>query len=332
VSNSKEPIKSAINWLLQKGFLPTQMMDSFAISIGGATFYRNNVNKRLAEGVTLKEAEEQAFLDMQEIAEETQQSARPDKISQQQASVLGRLILAFQNTPMQYARLIKKAVLDLQAGRGDAKSHISRIIYYGAIQNAIFYSLQTALFAMMFGDDEDDEVISTKTGRVINGSVDSLLRGMGVGGAVVSTVKNMIKTVYEQKQKPRNKREEGAVLMEFLNLSPPIGIKARQIMSGSKTLNWNEDKIAEMPLYNLDNPIWEAGFNYTQAVTNVPLARLHSKVNNLREASSSDNETWQRIALFLGWSKWNLGIKNKSKKSKSRRKRKGGGGGFRTAG
>lgn len=334
VSNSKEPIKSAINWLLQKGFLPTQMMDSFAIAMGGATFYRNNVDKRLAEGMTLKEAEEQAFLDMQEIAEETQQSARPDKISQQQASVLGRLILAFQNTPMQYTRLIKKAILDLQAGRGDAKSNISRIIYYGAIQNVIFYSLQTALFAMMFGDDEDEEVINTKTERVINGSIDSILRGMGVGGAVVSTVKNMIKTVYDQKQKPRNRREEGAVLMEFLNLSPPIGIKARQIMSGSKTLNWNEDKIAEMPLYNLDNPIWEAGFNYTQALTNVPLARLNSKVNNIREATSSDNETWQRIALFLGWSKWNLGIKDKTKKSSKKRKtkRRGVGGGFRTAG
>jgi len=336
VSNSKEPIKSAINWLLQKGFLPTQMMDSFAISMGGATHYRNNVNKLLQEGMTLKEAEEQAFLEMQEIAEETQQSARPDKISQQQASVLGRLILAFQNTPMQYTRLIKKAVLDLQAGRGDAKSHVSRIIYYGMIQNVIFYSLQTALFAMMFGDDDDEEFINTKTERVVNGSIDSVLRGMGVGGAIVSTAKNMIKTIYEQQSKPRNKREEGAVLMEFLNLSPPIGIKARQIMSGSKTLNWNEDKIKNMPLYDLDNPIWEAGFNYTQAFTNIPLARLHTKVNNLREATNSDNEAWQRIALFLGWSKWNLGIKSKKSKIPTRKRKKktprGAFGGLRTAG
>ena len=271
---------------------------------------------------------------MQEIAEETQQSARPDKISQQQASVLGRLILAFQNTPMQYTRLIKKSILDLQAGRGDARSHVSKIIYYGAIQNVIFYSLQTALFAMMFGDDDDEEFIDTKRERVINGSIDSLLRGMGVGGAIVSTVKNMIKTIAEQSGKPRNRREEGAVLMEFLNLSPPIGIKARQIMSASKTLNWNEDKIKNMPLYNLDNPIWEAGFNYTQALTNVPVARLHNKVNNLREASNSDNEAWQRIALFFGWSKWNLGIKDKKSKSKgkTKKRKRGAFGGLRTAG
>ena len=48
------------------------------------------------------DAETKAFEDMMEIAEETQQSAREDRISQQQASPLGKFILAFQNTPMQY--------------------------------------------------------------------------------------------------------------------------------------------------------------------------------------------------------------------------------------
>ena len=43
------------------------------------------------------------------IAEATQQSARPDMISQQQSSPLGKFILAFQNTPSQYNRFgIKK--------------------------------------------------------------------------------------------------------------------------------------------------------------------------------------------------------------------------------
>tara|TARA_S200002703_G_scaffold141901_1_gene133959 strand:- start:185 stop:748 length:564 start_codon:yes stop_codon:yes gene_type:complete len=187
---------------------------------------------------------------------------------------------------------------------------------------------------MMFGDDDDEEFIDNKTERVVSGSIDSILRGMGVGGAVVSTVKNMIRAIVEQQNKPRNRRDESAVLMEFLNLSPPVGIKARQIQSAGKTLNWNEDKIKNTPLYSLDNPVWEAGFNYTQAFTNIPLARLHTKVNNLREAANNDNQAWQRIALFLGWSKWNLGIKDKKSKSKTRTKKrkKGAFGGLRTAG
>ena len=40
-----------------------------------------------------KKAHEQAMLEFQEIAEETQQSSREDLVSQQQAGPLGRIIL-----------------------------------------------------------------------------------------------------------------------------------------------------------------------------------------------------------------------------------------------
>ena len=55
----------------------------------------------------------QAFDDFYAIAEENQQSSNPSKISQQQASGAGRVILAFANTPMQYARIIKRSTQDL---------------------------------------------------------------------------------------------------------------------------------------------------------------------------------------------------------------------------
>ncbi len=66
-------------------------------------------------------------------------------ISEQQAGVLGRLILAWQNTPMQMTRLTKKAISDLVNNRGDAKANISKILYYGFIQNIIFGTLQSGL-------------------------------------------------------------------------------------------------------------------------------------------------------------------------------------------
>ena len=87
-------------------------------------------------------------------------------MSQQQRSPLGRLILAFQNVTSQYARLMKKSALDLVNRRisppyksqvQSDMSNISKILYYGGIQNIIFYGLQTAMFAMMFDDDERDE-------------------------------------------------------------------------------------------------------------------------------------------------------------------------------
>ena len=155
VGRSKNPVMAALNYLLQKGFLPTQIADSFAIAFGGASFFRNRFNMYKKQGMSDVKAKEQAWLDFQEIAEETQQSSRPDLISQQQAGPLGRLILAWQNTPMQMTRLTKKALSDLINGRGSVKGNIAKILYYGAIQNLIFGALQSGLAMLMWGDDEE---------------------------------------------------------------------------------------------------------------------------------------------------------------------------------
>ena len=61
---------------------------------------------------------------------------------------------------MQYARIQKRAYQDLVNGRGDAKSNVSKIIYYGVVQNLIFNALQQALFGIGFGDDEDEKAIA----------------------------------------------------------------------------------------------------------------------------------------------------------------------------
>ena len=80
----------------------------------------------------------------------------------QQASGLGRLVLNFANTPMQYARIIKKSTKDLLAGRGDWKTNLSKIVYYGAVQNLIFSALQAAVFTLLFDEEEEkkDRTIS----------------------------------------------------------------------------------------------------------------------------------------------------------------------------
>jgi hypothetical protein len=331
-------MKAATAYLLQLGFTPTQIADSLAIATGGATMYRNRTNTYVKEGMSQKDAESKAFEDMMEIAEETQQSAREDRISQQQASPLGKFILAFQNTPMQYNRLIKKAAMDLVNGRGDQRANLSKIVYYGAIQNMIFYGLQQALWASLFGGDEDDELDDKKKGRVINGMLDTLLRGAGIGGAVVSTIKNLIIKFAQESEKmddtmtrtdkdgevivdPATGQPKqydnfftdpdwGNVVIEALNISPPIGIKARKIYSGLKTWEYNNDIINHMDKTDIDNPMYDAMFSVTEAVTNLPLSRLYNKYQNISEAANAENETWQRVAMLLGWSRWSFGIKN----------------------
>jgi len=322
VAGSKNPVLAAIKYLLNIGFLPTQLADSFAIASGGATFYRNRIKTYLKQGLSQKEAESKAFIDFQEIAEATQQSARPDMVSQQQTSTLGRIILAFQNVTAQYARLIKKAGLDLvnrRRSRGyqtqvqSDMSNISRIIYYGAIQAVIFNALQNALFAMMFDEEEEDEektkkFFDTKKQRVINGTIDSLLKGLGVGGAIVSTLKNYaIKLTDNLESKSFFKTPAWE---ELLQLSPPIGIKIRKIARAEKNLEWNKDVLTELPLDNLDNPIYETSATYIEGFTNVPTARLLRKIQNLNAALDSENKWWQRVAVAAGWSRWDVGIQD----------------------
>ena len=326
VSKSKQPVRAAIAHLLQLGFLPTQIADSFAISTGGATMYRNRVNTYLKQGLSKKEAEAKAFTDFQIVAESTQQSARPDMISQQQASVLGRMILAFQNTPSQYVRLIKKAGLDLINRRKTPPyssqtksdmSNISRIIYYGAVQNVIFYGLQSALFAMLFDDEEDEKTekfFKTKKQRVIQGSIDTILRGMGVGGAVISTIKNTVIKYHEEQGKTWNKKL-GIISNELLQISPPIGIKKRKLDKFEETMLYNKKVIPEMNTFDIDNPIWGAYAQLVEGATNIPVNRLHTKVQNVRAALDTENAWWQRLATGLGWNKWDVGIENKEIKA-----------------
>ena len=107
--NNANRAEAMLAALLKKGFYPTQMADSFAIAFGGAPFFRNRTKTYQKEGFSLEEAEQKAFGDMRELAEESQQSSRQDKISMQQASGIGKLILAFQNYPMQATRIQKKS-------------------------------------------------------------------------------------------------------------------------------------------------------------------------------------------------------------------------------
>ena len=105
---AKNKAGAVIAYLLKIGFTPTQIADSFAIAAGGASFYRNRVNTYVKEGMEQVAAEKQAFEDFSKTADEAQQSSDPYLVSQEQRSPLGRLVLAFQNTPMQYTRLMKK--------------------------------------------------------------------------------------------------------------------------------------------------------------------------------------------------------------------------------
>tara|TARA_R110000765_G_scaffold158584_2_gene262160 strand:+ start:24 stop:1388 length:1365 start_codon:yes stop_codon:yes gene_type:complete len=324
--------KGVISYLLSRGFVLTQFADSFAIATGGSTYFRNRTKTYMKQGMSQADAEAKAFLDFREKAEDSQQSARADKISQQQASTLGRFILAFANTPSQYARIMDKAGRDLVAGRGDPKSNISKIMYYGFVQNLMFTALQGAMFASGFGDDEDEvsfeyfkdqgmsdkeaekamEYYNSKDSKkdmeTANSMLDNILRGVGVQGVILATAKNVLLDLYRRSEKEGQYPgpEYGDNAWKLLEVSPPMSIKVKKYKGGLRDYEMNSWRPESGEPFNINNPSYRSAAKVISAVTNVPVDRAFQKMENVQGALDETNENWQRVAMLLGWPKWQL--------------------------
>ena len=293
--------------LLEKGFIPTKWADSFAIASGGATYYRNSIRKYKKQGLSEKEAEARAWEDFTSMTEATQQSSRPDLISMQQASALGRPILAFANTPMQMFRRHKRRVQDIANNRGNMPENILSALYYGFAQTMVFSFLSNAMFAVdnESEDPKDTEFAEKKKSRHANTIADSYLRGMGTGGAAISALKNGLFSFLKESDKGY-RADYGNTIIEMLNVSPPIGSKARKLYQSGKSYYYDKDVMQEMGL-DINNPAIMAVANVISAVTNVPTDRAVMKMENIRDASMGDFETWERVAMLMGWNKWTIG-------------------------
>ncbi len=317
---SKNKAKAAMAYILEKGYLPTQYADSFAIASGGATFYRNRIKDLVKnQDMSEAEAEKQAMREFREISEENQQSSRPDKISQQQSSDAGRLILMFANTPMQYARLQKRAFQDLASGRGDSKTNVSKLIYYGVVQNIIFNSLQQAMFAIGFGDDEEKD--DKRVTRTLNGMLDSLLRGLGIAGATTSVVKNFLLDVYERSG--RSRPEYVDAVYKLLQISPPVSSKISKVRQAAYQFDSKKRRKEIMDQgFSIKSPAFMAFAKIVSATANIPLDRVLQKLDNIEGALGEEAEVWQRIAMLAGWPKWDIQPSAKKTEKKKRKFRK----------
>ena len=324
-ANSKNPINSMIAKTLKVGYLPTKLADSFAISFGGATYYRNRAKMYQKQGLSLKEAEAKAWTDFQMLSERTQQSSRPDLLSRQQTSLVGRIVLPFANTPMQMNRRGMKDILDISKGRYkdrvEMAEKMGRISYYMGAQVALFAGLQSALFAMLLNDEDvADEKIATAKTYTLGTISDSFLRGMGVQGAVVSGFKNAVQEYYKQSGKGYG-ADYSEVGEKLLNISPPIGSKYGKLDQAGNIWKWNRKEIEKEGFrFELGSPSLEASTLAVEAITNIPVNRAYKKSNNIKHSLNDDYEAWQRFHMVGGYTPHSVGIESEKKKKKKKSK------------
>ena len=277
-----------IDRVLQKGYVLTKLGDKFAITAGGSPYMIGRYRQLKNEGMPHEDAIQRAYADFVAQAEETQQSTRPERLGQTQTTQMGKLILAFANTPMQYNRKMLRAIKDLRASGTNPqrkKQAARELVYYGAAQNMVFTTLQKLLLP---GVDDDEG----KNADWINSLANTLLRGIGVWGAVVAAAKDALIAASKGKD----------VYDPLINVAPAVGTKVRHIRTalGTKKIYAQSDVIDNAEIYQ-----YASGIN---AVTNLPADRAVKVAEQVLDAFSSDFTWYQSVLRALGWSRYDLGV------------------------
>ena len=171
------------------------------------------------------------------------------------------------------------------------------------------------MFGVFDDEEEDDEqyekTINTKTERIVNSMVDTILRGSGLTGAVVSTLKNVINRYYKEEKKGFT-ADHAYTLLELANVSPPIGSKMRKVYGAIQTKKFDKDVIAaqgwDVTLHGRFNisPNYEILASLSSAGLNLPLDRALAEIDGISEALDARNTSYQRLALGLGWRTWDV--------------------------
>ena len=115
--------------------------------------------------------------------------------------------------------------------------------------------------------------------------------------------------LHEELGKGYGKKDWSRVSQKIFDLSPPLGTKHRKIMNAIKTYDYNKDVIKKMD-HGINNPGWNVFTNVIEGLTNAPIARVLNKAQNLKLAMQANIETWQRVAIGLGWSAWSVGVED----------------------
>ena len=269
--------------VLKKGFAATSIVDSMAIAMGGASFIKAQVDS----GVSRSEAIKQ----WKEATEEAQQSARPDRVSQWQTEGVSKFILAFANTPQQYFRLAQKAARTIRspkASLSDKKKALAKIGYYMVAQNMLFSMAQAASLALIGGGDDEQEVVDG-----LNSMSSTILRGMGLYGAIIDSGKNVIMEAIKQNKKANP--DHVTTMLKATGIAPPLNRKIQDLLAIGRAHNYDAD----------DKEITTIAKGIA-VTTNLPTDWAQKKFNASKNLWDDQFSAYQKLLMLMGWSEWNF--------------------------
>ena len=143
--------------------------------------------------------------------------------------------------------------------------------------------------------------------------LDATLRGSGLYGAVASTIKNVLIEYMRQQEKDPFQKDNAKILLQAINISPPIGSKARKFYNSLEAMDYERDVLEARGFgvmidgkFQL-SPAYQVLGNLASATINLPLDRAVAEIDAVTEALDARNSDMQRIAMALGWKAWEVG-------------------------
>ena len=290
-----------IDKAIKTGYTLTKLGDMQAILRGGVKWSTGYAAELMENGMTEEEAIEAAYTEFVAKAEETQQSARQSRLGKSQTTPFGKVFLAFQNTPMQYARKVSRALRDINAeGTSPARKKQAKreARYYGIAAPTIFAGLQQMVVSALWSDD--DEKNRESIVQWLMSFIHTNMSGAGAVGVLASSVLDIVTNLV----KDGHISGDDAVNI-MINSSPAIGTKARQIkraFDGSYPSGTISDAIGK------DEYKWITRGASAADLTGVPLSRALYLAEQAVDGMNmlAQGLVGPGVLRLLGWSNYSL--------------------------
>ena len=290
-----------IDKAIKKGYTLTKLGDMQAILRGGVKWSTGYAAELMENGMTEEEAIEAAYTEFVAKAEETQQSARQSRLGKSQTTPFGKVFLAFQNTPMQYARKVSRALRDINAeGTSPARKKQAKreARYYGIAAPTIFAGLQQMVVSALWSDD--DEKNRESIVQWLMSFIHTNMSGAGAVGVLASSVLDIVTNLV----KDGHISGDDAVNI-MINSSPAIGTKARQI---KKAFDGSYPSGTISNALGKDEYKWLTRGASAADLTGVPLSRVLYILEQAVDSMSmlSQGLVGPGVLRLAGWSNYSL--------------------------
>ena len=152
-----------------------------------------------------------------------------------------------------------------------------------------------------------------------------ILTGSGLPGKVVTTLYNTVDKAIEEYDKGYQGKDFFPILNQALSISPTLGSKASRLGRNWESLIYTDFTKKGREIRNTyntfdpRNPNAKAYLSMFGTLTNIPLDRIVTKMENIQGVLDDQASGWEKVAMTLGTPKYQLQTKEQNEADRQAR-------------